>query len=141
MTLDEAIDVVQAHVGRINELYGKSAFDEWALLAILGDKGRILRYEGPRREDFQKRFAEDVHVFGAELRNPLHNIGDFHFARHGVGTRFDAFLVVGEGLYLICNNTGMSMTMVTQDPLWLSAQVPFVEMSDRFRSDPLVYPM
>jgi len=66
-----------------------------------------------------------------------HAIGDFEFARHGVGTGFEAFIVLGDGLYLICNNTVQSMDGITKDPLWLSAQVPFAEMSDRFRSDPL----
>ena len=33
------------------------------------------------------------------------------------------------------------MSSIAKDPLWLSAQVPFVEMSDKFRSDPLVFPL
>jgi len=74
----------------------------------------------------------------AELLSNKHNIGDFEFSRHGFGTRLEAFLVVGDGLYLICNNTTQSMSGIAKDPLWLSAQVPFVEMSDLFRSDPLV---
>ena len=67
-------------------------------------------------------------------------VGDFEFARHGFGTKVEAFMVVGEGIYLICNNTAQSMSGIANDPLWLSAQVPFVEMSDRFRSDPIVLP-
>lgn len=65
------------------------------------------------------------------------NVGDFEFARHGVGTGFEAFMVLGEGIFLICNNTVQSMDGITQDPLWLGAQVPFVELSDKVREEPL----
>lgn len=139
MTLEAAICAVREHVQQMNELYQKPAFDEWAIVAILGDKGRILHYEGPRKEDFQKNFGRDMQALSAELRNPEQTIGDFQFARHALGTQCDALLVVGEGVFMLCNNTTGSMTTICQDPLWLSAQVPFVEMSDRFRSDPLIY--
>ena len=66
--------------------------------------------------------------------------GDFEFTRHGVGTGFESFMVVGKGMYLICNNTVQSMDAISKDPLWIGAQVPFVELSDKFRSDPLVHP-
>jgi hypothetical protein len=141
MTLEAAISAVQGHVQRINELYQKIAFDEWAIVAIIGDKGRILHYNGPRKEDFQRNFARDVRSFAAEFRDPEQNIGDFHFARHALGTHCDALVVLGEGVFLLCNNTNDSMTTICQDPLWLSAQVPFVEMSEQFRSDPLIHPM
>jgi hypothetical protein len=29
------------------------------------------------------------------------------------------------------------MDEIARDPLWLNAQVPFVEMSDKFRDNPL----
>jgi len=41
-------------------------------------------------------------------------------------------------MFLICNNTAQSMTGITEDPLWLKAQVPFVEMSEKFRTAPVV---
>jgi len=31
-----------------------------------------------------------------------------------------------------------SMDVIAKDPLWLAAQVPFVELCDKFREDPLV---
>jgi hypothetical protein len=64
-------------------------------------------------------------------------VGDFEFARHGVGLAFESFMAVGPGVFLICNNTVQSMDGITKDPLWLGAQVPFVELSDKFRADPL----
>jgi hypothetical protein len=141
MNLEAAIQAVRSHVQRINELYQKTAFDEWALVAVLGLKGRVLHYEGPRKDDFQKNFAHDAQAFTADLRDPDRHIGDFDFNRHGSGTRFDAILVVGDGLFLLCNHTASSISAITHDPLWLSAQVAFVEMSDQFRSDPLLHPM
>ncbi|MEY2465728.1 MAG: hypothetical protein QOD03_249, partial [Verrucomicrobiota bacterium] len=49
-----------------------------------------------------------------------------------------AFIVLGDGLYLICNNTDASMEDITKDPKWLNAQVPFAELSDKIGLDPLV---
>jgi len=46
-------------------------------------------------------------------------------------------LVLGPGLYLICNNTENSMDGLTKDPRWLGAQVPFVGLADRVRMNPL----
>ena len=141
MTLDEANKLIRGCADRMNELYKKTVFDEWAIVSLVQHKARILAYLGPRKEDFQKNFATDVQDLRAELLSNKHNIGDFEFSRHGFGTRLEAFLVVGDGLYLICNNTTQSMSGIAKDPLWLSAQVPFVEMSDLFRSDPLLSPV
>ena len=46
-------------------------------------------------------------------------------------------MVLGEGVYLVCNNTGSSMAEITKDPRWLNAQVPFAELGDKVRSNPL----
>jgi hypothetical protein len=137
MNLDQANQAIRTTVERMNTLYGSPVFDEWAVLSLNEVGGRILTYAGPRKEDFQKNFARDFGVLSDELPSPKFGIGDFEFARHGAGTRFDAFLVVGRGLYLICNNTHASMDAITKDAHWLKAQVPFVELSDKFRSDSL----
>ena len=55
-----------------------------------------------------------------------------------MGTGFESFMVLGKGTYLICNNTVQSMDGIAQDPLWLGAQVPFVDLSDKFRAEPVV---
>ena len=64
-------------------------------------------------------------------------VGTFEFARNNVGTGFEAYMVVGNGLYLICNNTVQSMDTIARDPQWLGAQVPFVELSEQFTASPL----
>ena len=69
MTLDEAITTVGRHIRRMKEVYRKPVFDEWALVAMLGSKGRALHYEGPRREEFFE-FNRDAQAFAADLRRP-----------------------------------------------------------------------
>ena len=138
MTLEKGMSLIGGCAARMNDLYRKAVFDEWVIVSLIQHKAKILAYLGPRKDDFQKNFAADVQDLRADLLSSRHSIGDFEFTRHGVGTKLEAFVMVGDGLYLICNNTAQSMSAIAKDPLWLSAQVPFVELSDEFRSDPLV---
>ena len=137
MTLDEANKLIKQCADRMDALYHKPVFDEWAVVAFPQQKGGVLSYIGPRKADFQKNFAADIKDLRVELLSNTHGVGDFEFARHGVGTKVEAFMVVGLGIYLICNNTTQSMDMITQNPLWLNAQVPFVELSEKFRASRL----
>jgi hypothetical protein len=137
MTLDEATSLIRTCVEQMNTRYRRTVFDEWAVVSLRERGGKVLSYHGPRREDFQKHFARDLDSLRQDIGNRSFGVGDFEFARHGVGTKFEAFLVLGEGLYLICNNTAASMEDISRDPRWLGAQVPFVELSDRIRANPL----
>ena len=138
MTLDQAKKLITAFARQMDSQYKKVVFDEWAIILLAENKGKLLAYIGPRKTGFQRNFLADAGSLRASLLTGQTNIGDFEFARHGVGTGFESFLVLGEGLFLICNNTVQSMDGITQDPHWLAAQVPFVELSDAFRADPLV---
>jgi len=140
MTLDQATKLIESCAEQMTARYKKVVFDEWAIISLVGHKGRLLAYIGPRKEGFQKNFLTDVGTLREGLLNKEYNVGDFEFARHGVGLAFESFMVVGQGLYLICNNTVQTMDSITQEPLWLAAQVPFVELSDKFRADPLALP-
>jgi hypothetical protein len=137
MTLDESTKLIKSCAEQMNARYEKVVFDEWAILSLAERKGHLLAYIGPRREGFQKNFLTDVGALREGLLSKDYSVGDFEFARHGVGPAFESFMVVGEGIYLICNNTVQSMDGITKDPLWLGAQVPFVELSEKFRTDPL----
>ncbi len=146
MTLEQATQLINTCAAQMNARYKKAVFDEWAIISLAQQKGplkaglqtgRLLAYIGPRKAGFQKNFLEDAGSLRAGLLNRQGDAGDFEFARHGVGTGFESFMVLGEGTFLICNNTVQSMDGITQDPLWLSAQVPFVELSEKVRSDPL----
>jgi hypothetical protein len=137
MTLDEANFLIRATMDQMNARYTKTVFDEWAVLWLNDKPGRILGYHGPRKDDFQKNFASDLDALREELTSREFGVGDFEFARHAGGTHFDAFLVLGRGVYLICNNTRQSMDTIAKDSRWLAAQIPFVELSDKIRAKPV----
>lgn len=117
--------------------YGKIVFDEWAIVSLAENKARVLAYIGPRNDEFLQNFVKDLGALRSELLYGNYGVGDFEFARHGVGTGFESFLVLGDGVYLICNNTRESMDAIAKNPRWLGAQVPFAELSDKVRSNPL----
>jgi hypothetical protein len=138
MTLDETINRIAACAGRMDALYGGVVFDEWAIVSLVENKARIVKYTGPRNDDFLKNFAKDLGTLRTEMLDTNYGNGDFAFTRNGVGTNFEAFMVLGGGLYLICNNTRQTMDEITKDSRWLGAQVPFAELSDKLREDPLL---
>src|SRR5262245_7637350 len=138
MTLEQANERIRTCAEQMHARYGKVVFDEWAIISLAEKKGHLLSYIGPRRDGFKQNFLADAGALRAGLMTQEHQVGDFEFARHGVGTGFEAFMVLGPGAYLICNNTVQSMDTIAKDPLWLGAQVPFVELSEAVRSDPVV---
>jgi hypothetical protein len=137
MTLEDAIKRVKDCAKQMDTRYGRSVFDEWAVLSLAENKARVLSYLGPRNDEFLKNFASDIGTLRAELHNMSYGVGDFAFERHGTGTGIEAFMVLGSGLYLICNNVRDDMDTIAKDPRWLTAQVPFAELSESFRADPL----
>ncbi|HWX19530.1 MAG TPA: hypothetical protein VN578_06450 [Candidatus Binatia bacterium] len=138
MKLEQATKLIKSCAEQMNARYKKTVFDEWAIISLAENKGHLLGYIGPRKEGFAKNFLADAGALRASLLADQTNIGDFEFARDGVGTGFESFMVLGPGMYLICNNTVQSMDGITRDPLWLGAQEAFVNLSDRVREDPVV---
>ena len=139
MKLEQATKLIKSCAEEMDSRYKKVVFDEWAIISLVDNKGLLLAYIGPRKEGFQKDFLTDAGSLRAGLLARQHGVGDFEFARHGVGLAFESFMVAGEGIYLICNNTVQSMDNIAKDPLWLGAQVPFAELSEGFRADPVVH--
>jgi hypothetical protein len=137
MTLDEAKNFIKACASQMDSRYGRTVFDEWAVVSLAENKARVLVYFGPRNDDFLKNFVKDLGALRSELVGGRYGVGDFEFSRHGTGTGFESFMVMGAGAYLICNNTGEAMDAITRNPRWLGAQVPFVELSDKVRANPL----
>ncbi len=137
MTVQEATKLIHACAEQMNARYHDVVFDEWAVVSLQQEKGRLMDYHGPRKERFQKEFPTDSRALQEGLLTGRLGCGDFEFAREGVGTAFEAFMVMGEGVFLICNNTVQSMDGIASNPRWLGAQVAFVELSDRFRADPV----
>jgi hypothetical protein len=137
MKLDQAVGAIKLCAEKMNGMYGRIVFNEWVVLSF-GDGGaKMIAYSGPRKEHFQSNFASDVEELRPRLLSHQCVPGDFEFAWYGSGTGFEAFMVAGTRIYLIWNNTGNSMDNLSKDPRWLRAQVPFLELTESFRNDPL----
>ena len=137
MTLSQSLESVKRCAENMNARYGKTVFDEWAIVSLQRGRERIVAYDGPRKEHFQKNFSNDLGGLRAEVLTAKHPPGHFDFARDGAGTGFEAFVCAGEELYLICNNTQATMNDITKDTRWLDAQQAFAELTEQFRATPL----
>jgi hypothetical protein len=137
MTFDEIGGLIKACAEQMKVRYGGVVFDEWAVVSLAENKARVLAYTGPRNDDFLKNFVRDLGSLRSALLGGQYGAGDFEFARHGVGTGIEAFLALGNGFYLICNNTAETMDGITKNPRWLGAQVPFAEFAEKVRGNPL----
>jgi hypothetical protein len=136
MQWNDAINLIQACGTRMTALFGSPVFDEWAILKLNGITS-VGYYSGPRPSQFLTTFASDSTALSQEAGGRAYSPGEFEFARDAGGTAFDAFLVLGGGCILVCNNVALSMQDIRKNPAWLKAQVPFVEMTESFRNDPL----
>ena len=137
MQLEQAIKEIKSCADQMNARYGSEVFDEWALVSLADGKAYLVNYLGPRLAGFQQNFAKDAAGLRESFLSSDFAIGDFEFARHAVGTGFESFMVVGKGLYLICNNTSRSMDEIAKEPKWMGAQKAFVELSEKFSANPL----
>jgi hypothetical protein len=137
MTFEETREKIRACAEEMNSRYGGVVFDEWAVVSLERNRARILHYTGPRNDEFLKNFVTDLGALRTALLDGKYGAGDFEFARHGIGTSHEAFLVLGPGLYLICNNTRESMDTIAKNPRWLGAQVPFVNLAEAVCANPL----
>jgi hypothetical protein len=141
MTLDDANRLIKSTAAQMNTLYGKVVFDELAVVSLAHQKARVLAYSGPRNDAFLKNFANDLGALRSQLLTGEYSAGDFEFSRHGAGTSLEAFMVMGDGVYLFCNNTQRTMDEIAKDARWLNAQVPFAELGDALRASPVTLPL
>ncbi len=137
MTIAQATELVNKAVTRMNEAYGRPVFDEWAIVDLTTIQGQIFEYSGPRHAEFLKDFLENLVPLRQEMLKDDLEPGDFSFVRDARGADFDAFIVLGENLYLLCNHTVKDMEDITRDPQWKLAQASFVSLSERFRMTPV----
>lgn len=131
LDLDGMMQAVRDCAQQMDAHYGETVFDEWVVISLQPPQPRILNYFGPRNYEFRQNFSRDLGTLRAALLNGGHNPGDFEFARHATGTCFEGFMALGDGMYLICNNTRSSMAEIARNPRWLSAQVPFADLSEK----------
>jgi len=139
MTIEDSIPRLRECARRMNETYGRVVFDEWAVVSLLPDRSRLLDYTGSRREEFAVHFNRDLAALRQSLLKGKHHFGDFEFAHGGKGSDFDAFMCLGDGVYLICNNLYTTMAEITKDERWLLAQRAFVELSEHVSSHPVTF--
>ena len=135
MDLAVARTHITAALARMNAAYGQPVFDEWAVLTV-GGQG-VLAYSGPRPERFRREMPDDAAPLRAEAAGQPSGIGDIVFALQAGGTRYDAFLRLGEASYLVCNHTTKSMAEIRTNPGWLKVQPVLFELGEKFRADPL----
>ena len=140
MNLSEAAQLIRSTARRMDAVCGETVFDEFGIVERAGERHNLCWYSGARRQEYIQAFGRDTALLREESLSRFSNryeIGDFEFAQDGSGPQSEAFVVVGDELYLLCTNTLKSMAEIAANPRWLEAQSAFVEMSERFRSNPL----
>ena len=137
MDLATARNHIVAALARLNAVYGQTVFDEWAVLGLGGAQG-VLAYAGPRPDSFRRSLPDDAAPLRAEAAGQPNSVGDLVFAIETGGTRYDAFLRLGESSYLVCNHTTKSMAEIRANPGWIKAQSALFDLGEKFRADPLV---
>lgn len=135
MNLADAVERIRRCAQQMDAHYGRTVFDEWALVSLKRGQERVLSYSGPRKENFQANFSADLGALRGELLTSQHEPGHYDFNRHAVGTAFEAFICVGADLYVICNNTQRSMDDIAADKKWLAAQKVFAELTESFQAN------
>lgn len=138
MTPPLAFEKIRTAFVRMDTFYGRTVFDEWAVLSIEGPRIAVLAYEGPRKETFAEQMRRDLVQLQNETQNERRDPGAFAFSREAEGPAFDAYIVLGKSLFLICNNTHETIAQLALDPQWRKAQVPFADLAEVFRHHPLV---
>ena len=118
--------------------YLQPVFDEWAILSLGGKTGGVMAYQGPRADVFRRNVPEDAEPLRAVTAGKDFGEGDIEFVPDAADTRYDAFMKIGPASYLVLNHTVKTMTQIRADSKWLGAQSILFELSEKFRSDPLV---
>jgi hypothetical protein len=137
MNLDTARQHITACRERMDSLFLRPVFDEWVIVSLAGGKATVLDYQGPREDTFRKSLHTDSASIVREMQDRHYGVGDFEFVQDAVGSNYDACIRLGNDSYLLCNNLEGTMVDIRQDPRWRKAQVPFVDLTEKFRSDPL----
>ena len=64
--------------------------------------------------------------------------GDLEFAQDAEGTAFDILIMAGDNVFVIFNNTRLSLMAIAKCTTWADAQLPLVKLAEHFNSDPLL---
>lgn len=138
MTIADALPLIRSQFERMNTLYGRPVFDEWALLGIdARGEAAVLGYEGPREHSFADELPADAAALREAQAKRDYGVGDFEFVHEEAGQGLDAFLRAGPAAYLVCNHTGKAMADIRREPRWRQAQVAWFNLAEKFRADPV----
>lgn len=137
MKLDAALTRIEQSFAKMNEAYRRPVFDELLVVSRAGGEVALLNYEGPREDSIMDSLMDETVALRQSGSHLNTTPGEFDFTREGVGSDFDAYICLGEDLFLLCNNTEKSMEEVTADSNWLAAQGEFLNASQWFAVDPL----
>lgn len=138
MDLETAANRIERAFTKMNDAYRRTVFDEFLIVEAQGDLVKLHYYIGPRENSIMDSLDDETIALRESGRHINSTPGEFDFTRDGVGSDFDAYICLGQGLYLLCNNTEKSMEEVTADPRWLNAQELFLNASQYFAVDALV---
>lgn len=137
MTLTDARQLITQCADRMKAQSGGVVFDEWAVVTLSATGAKLAAYQGPRVEQFRRRFKADIRPLQTELEGRRLAVGDFGFATAATGTAYDACVRIGPTAYLWWNKTDATMDDIRQTGAWLPAQKTFVDLCEAFRSNPL----
>lgn len=137
MDLETARRHIEKCCERMRVAYLKPVFDEWAILAVPAKSAGIVAYQGPRPDEFKRNLPDDAEPLRARAVGQDFSEGDIEFVPDAADTRYDAFMKIGPGSYLVLNHTSRTMNEIRADGKWLGAQAALFELSEKFRGDPL----
>jgi len=136
MNCSEAVEKVERALSEMTTMLGEAVFDEWVLVKRLPKGWQVLNYAGAREAAFRKEFPADIAAMKATVLDFSKTyVGDSAFSYEGHGSGFDAYMCVGEGIFLFLNNVHKSTTEITQDPKWKQVQVHYATLLESFVSD------
>jgi hypothetical protein len=138
MILADAIALIRPQMQRLDALYGRPLFDEWAVLALDAQGvATVAAYVGPREKAFASELGADTRALREAAARRECEPGDFEFVLDAAGAHLDAFIRLGPAVYLVCNHTAGTMDEVRRDPAWKKAQPAWFTLAERFRADPV----
>lgn len=134
MDLSAAQERIRKALNAMQACYRQPVFDEWAIVSIREGDFEVISYQGERDK---KNLIRDVSSIYTQLTSKAHYPGEFDFTFDGHEELFDAYMAIGDCLFVLFNNTETSTAHITASPLWKKAQGEFVDLGDAFAADPV----
>lgn len=134
MELSAAEKRIEKMVAAMQAVCRHPVFDEWVIISVSGGDFEVESYHGPREG---ANLVRDTAAIYDSLTRKAYYPGEFDFSFEGHDERFDAFMAMGNGLFVLFNNMSFTTEGITSNPLWRKAQGEFVNLGDAFAADPV----